>query len=220
MKLRQLAVQHARATLPQKQRGVVMIVALIVLVALTIASIGLLRSVDTSSTISGNLAIKKDLYRQSNIGIQQAQMALNTLRGPDFELPLTDALGSNYYASATQAVDHRGLPQLLVNAALPSSPGTVTGWAGELVVPVPVDSGTGITTSGGYVFRYMAERLCPAGGVPDDTTNPCRIAAGAGTSACETNSTCLTGVGTIYIRLTLRVDGPKNSTSYFQAMLL
>lgn len=202
------------------QRGVVMIVALIVLVALTIASIGLLRSVDTSTTIAGNLGLKKDLYRVSNLGVQQAVARLALIRVGGTELPPNDVAASSYYATSNQSVDDRGLPTTLVNAALPSSPGATTGWPDELVIPVPTDSGKGVTTSGGYVMRYVAERLCPNVGPLDDSTNQCRKAAGAGARTIDGTQQGLPGVGTVYIRLSLRVDGPKNSTSYFQYMLL
>lgn len=202
---------------PKQQRGIVMIVALIVLVGLTIASIGLLRAVDTTSAVTGNLAIKKDLYRQSNIGLQAALATLGPLRVGG-ALPQASNAGARYYATATEvAPDDRGLPQLLVDAPMPTVPGAPTGaWPGEFAVPIPTDAGTGITTSGGYLFRFVAERLCPNPG-PADTT--CRMAAGAGGNASDEAKADKTQ-GTVYIRLTWRVDGPKNSTSYFQAMVL
>lgn len=221
---------HMAARPIRQQRGVVMIVALIVLVALTIASIGLLRSVDTSSTIAGNLGLKKDLYRVSNLGVQYATARLALIRLPSGELPQVDTPNGNYFANSNGQVDDRGLPTTLVNAALPTTPGEAPTPANcnltnpplgtALCIPVPVDSGSGVTTSGGYVMRYVAERLCPNAGPNDDSTNQCRKAAGAGARTIDGTQQGLPGVGTVYIRLSLRVDGPKNSTSYFQYMLL
>ncbi len=224
--LRQRRVVSRGRSTSRQQRGVVMIVALIVLVALTIASIGLLRSVDTSSTVVGNLGIKKDLYRNSTFGFQQATAVLGGLRDATTnELPLGDNSASQYYATANAlAADDRGLPLVLVNAAMPTTPGVATGgvWTGsELAIPIPTNSGTGITSSGGYVFRFVAERLCPSAGIPDETTNQCRMAAGAGAQSGSGSFVLpLKQVGTVYVRVSLRVDGPKNSTSFFQAMLL
>jgi type IV pilus assembly protein PilX len=207
----------------QHQRGIVMIVALVVLIALTIASVGLLRSVDTAGTVASNLGVKKDLYRVSNLGVQRALLNLSTIRVGN-ELPGSDNTGLSYYSTAsnpTLAPDARGIPQNLVNAPMPASPGVGTGWSGEFALPVAVDSGAGVTTSGGYLFRYVAERLCPTNGPSDPALNPCRQATGVGTASPSGSfQPLITQGGTVYIRLTLRVDGPKNSTSYFQAMLL
>jgi type IV pilus assembly protein PilX len=211
-----------RYSSPVRQRGVVMIVALVVLIALTIASVGLLRSVDSASTITGNLGLKKDLYRVSNLGLRRALFVLSGARAANGELQGTDDTTRSYYATASSLpVDARGIPLVLVNLTPPSQPGSSTNWPGELAVGVATDTGTGVTTSGGYLFRYVAERLCPSTGVADDALNPCRKAAGAGAaSGSGSFQPNIAGRGSVYIRLTLRVDGPKNSTSYFQAMLL
>jgi type IV pilus assembly protein PilX len=202
---------------PRSQSGIVLIVALLVLVALTIASLGLLRSVDTTTIATGNLGFKKDIYRQSNRGVQDALNKLVPLRNAQGELPGANFVGPGYYATATQlAQDPRGLPLILVNAPIPSAPGTptLTAGLGEFAVPIGDPSG------GGYLFRYTAERLCPQTGASEPAINPCREAAGAGKSATPTLQRGLPLSGRIYVRLTLRVDGPKNSVSYFQAMVL
>ncbi len=205
---------------PRNQKGIVLIVALLVLVALTIASLGLLRSVDTTTAATGNLGFKKDIYRQSNRGVQDALNKLLIIRSTEGELPYANNIsstGPGYYATATALpVDPRGIPVILLNAPIPTTPGTTTSTAGlgEFAVPVGDPSG------GGYLFRYTTERLCPAAGAPDRSTNLCREAAGAGALAGNTTDSKLGLSGTIYVRLTLRVDGPKNSVSYFQTMVL
>jgi Tfp pilus assembly protein PilX len=42
--------------LPARQRGVMLIIALIVLVAMTMAGIAMMRSVDTATIVAGNIA--------------------------------------------------------------------------------------------------------------------------------------------------------------------
>jgi type IV pilus assembly protein PilX len=201
---------------PRQQKGIVLIVALLVLVALTIASLGLLRSVDTTTAATGNLGFKKDIYRQSNRGVRAALGNLVAVRLPGGELPYVDSASVGYYAAANLPVDPRGIPNILLTAPIPPSPGatTSTPGLGEFVVPI------GDPTGGGYTFRYVAERLCPSTGEPDDAVNACRKAAGAGSNATQTLKRIPGLAGTVYVRLTLRVDGPKNSVSYFQAMLL
>jgi type IV pilus assembly protein PilX len=200
------------------QQGIVLVVALLVLVALTIASLGLLRSVDTTTTATGNLGFKKDIYRQSSVGIFAAMNNLVAIRTSGNELPWSDNTAVGYYATSTALpADDRGIPLILANAAFPSEPGATVSTANVGQSTVPVDTVNG---GGGYVFRYTAERLCPATGEPDDATNPCRKAAGPGLNSSQSLKRYPNLAGTVYIRLTLRVDGPKNSVSYYQAMVL
>jgi Tfp pilus assembly protein PilX len=44
---------------PASERGVVLLVALIILVALTLAGVALIRSVDTANIIAGNLSFRE-----------------------------------------------------------------------------------------------------------------------------------------------------------------
>jgi type IV pilus assembly protein PilX len=204
--------------LPHRQQGIVLIVALLVLVALTIASLGLMRSVDTTTVAASNLGFKKDLYRQSSRGIQDAVNRLVPLRTSKGELPyVNNTSGAGYYATSTQLnPDSRGIPLILVNAPVPTTPGvgTATPGLGEFTVPIGDPSG------GGYVFRYTAERLCPTTGESILNVNPCREASGSGAGGGQSRGPFLDLSGKIYVRLTLRIDGPKNSVSYFQAMIL
>jgi Tfp pilus assembly protein PilX len=65
----QTAISNRRnASPPHKQRGVVLLIALIMLVAMTLAGIGMMRSVDTGSVIAGNLAFKQATLNASDTG--------------------------------------------------------------------------------------------------------------------------------------------------------
>src|ERR687895_391378 len=59
-----------------RQKGVVLFIALIVLVALMLASISLVRSVDTANVIAGNLAFKQASVQAADFGIEVAAAAL------------------------------------------------------------------------------------------------------------------------------------------------
>jgi type IV pilus assembly protein PilX len=210
------SLQKHRQRFPQQQKGIVLIVALLVLVALTIASLGLLRSVDTTTAATGNLGFKKDLYRQSNRGVQSAMAALLVLRTAG-DVPFNSVTSSGYYATTNEnPVDPRGIPLRLLQAPVPATPGVAPTTAGIGRFAVPIGDASG----GGYVFRYTAERLCPNAGEPDDSVNKCRKAAGAGTSSTPSQQKVPPLSGKVFVRLTLRVDGPKNSVSYFQMMVL
>jgi len=61
---------------PRSQRGVILLIALIMLVAMTLAAIGMMRSVDTGSVIAGNMAFKQATLNASDLG---SNVALNAL---------------------------------------------------------------------------------------------------------------------------------------------
>src|SRR4051812_44344510 len=55
-----------------QQRGVVLFIALIVLVAMTLAAIALVRAVDTSTQVAGNIGFKQSTVQSSDMGGEQA----------------------------------------------------------------------------------------------------------------------------------------------------
>src|SRR4030081_2225685 len=61
---------------PARQHGVVLFVALIVMVALSLAAIALIRSVDTTTTVIGNLAFRQASILPANMAVEEAAAAL------------------------------------------------------------------------------------------------------------------------------------------------
>src|SRR4051812_42847814 len=55
-----------------RQAGVVLIIALVVLVAMTLAAVALVRSVDTNNVIAGNLAFQQAATHSADTGIEAA----------------------------------------------------------------------------------------------------------------------------------------------------
>ncbi len=60
--------QHTRA----RQKGVMLLITLIMLVAMTLAAIALVSSVDTSNLVSGNMAFQQTTIDAANLGTDQA----------------------------------------------------------------------------------------------------------------------------------------------------
>src|SRR3984893_18412163 len=104
MKPTRIAIPTGNTASPRRQRGVVLFIALIVMVAMSLAAIALIRSVDTTNAIVGNLAFRMASILPANASIEQAASALF----PDADrasLPhITDAEkqadkpSENYYA--------------------------------------------------------------------------------------------------------------------------
>ena len=60
----------------RRERGVVLFIALLVMVALSLAGVALLRSADTATTVAGNLAFKQSAAAAVDRSIEQAVQAL------------------------------------------------------------------------------------------------------------------------------------------------
>src|SRR5512145_2663075 len=84
-----------RSALRSRARGAVLFIALIVLVAMSLAGIAIMRSVDTATLIAGNLAFKQGTIQSSDNGIEVAYQWLITNRAA---LASTN-LASGYYSA-------------------------------------------------------------------------------------------------------------------------
>src|SRR5664279_2183606 len=64
--------RYEAVTFKRRQNGVVLVIALIVLVAMTLAGIALVRSVDTTNIIAGNLAFQQSATHSGEGGVETA----------------------------------------------------------------------------------------------------------------------------------------------------
>lgn len=192
----------ARANGPRRaQRGLVLFIALIVLVAMTLAGIALMRSVDTALVVAGNMAFKQSTISVADRGTQEAAawlVANSSGQGLHNDNP-----GAGYSASIPP-----GLPE--------PDWFDINSWANSFVV----NSGT--PDAAGNVVRYVVHRLCNAPGNPNST--PCALYFG--TSIAATGGSMAVGApvfqGTpqLYYRVTTRVDGPRDTVSVIQSTVL
>ena len=60
----------------RRQRGIVLIIALVVMVAMALAGVALVRSVDTTTSVVGNLAFRQASILPSNLAVEHAVAAL------------------------------------------------------------------------------------------------------------------------------------------------
>jgi type IV pilus assembly protein PilX len=196
-----------QAALPARQHGVVLFVALIVMVALSLAAIALIRSVDTTTTVIGNLAFRQASILPANMAVEEAAAALfqdadvaRAIRIPnrDSNLP-----AENYFAFWQNTDDARGVPaQLQKRSAFPV--------AGKMLVDASM---SGAQTE----VRYVLERMCVAAAPP--TNANCDLLPPSGPFGTTVGDSSLTLPSVPYYRVTIRVDGPQNTASFVQAML-
>jgi hypothetical protein len=183
-----------------------MFVSLIVMVAMSLAAIALIRSVDTSTTVMGNLAFRLASIQPGNVAVESASAALfrdanltGTARIAD---TTADYSAENYYATRHIGTEdpRTGIPQEL----------QTRGNAGALTKSIT-------DTSTGNRVTYVIERMCTAVGVA--TKNTCDMMPPKQDTG-ETIGDPTTKLPSIpFYRVTVRIDGPQNTTSFIQAML-
>lgn len=193
-------------TLRRAQSGVVLFIALIVMVALSIAGIALIRSVDTGLSVVGNLGFRQASIPPTTWAVENAISTMfEAKKITDLEKP--DAT-YNYFPyryeikNTGKKEDTVGVPYHL-----------------QGVKPDNYPSGFQKTDDGaGNTVRYVIERMCldegPATAANCDMSPPKKSEA---TTNMELQKPEMFRVP--FYRVTIRVDGPNNTTTYAQAML-
>lgn len=188
------------------QRGVVLIIALIVMVSMAVAAIALVRTVDTGLLAAANLAFRQNATMAGDNGLRDA----------------TDKLvGAN---SATLFNNFAGY---WANAQMGGFDPLTYDWTGaNNSVCAPANC---TADAGGNTIRYVIHRLCDTSGNPlsiNCLRAPTSNAGTTGQSAVDyrhlysTSSSAGSGnLGGTYYRVTVRISGPRNTTSYVQAVL-
>ena len=188
----------------RKQGGVVLLITLIVLVVMTLASLALTRSVDTNNMIAGNLAFQQAATQSGQGGIE---VAITWLEANAGTAKLSNAdLANGYVAAGFAWAPAAGQSwDAYWDAALRPAGSVVT---------LPADSA-------GNSVSYTIHRLCNGTGAPGAVGAGCSFdpkqAAGGGDkgpgASAEPNSQAA------YYRITVRIDGPRNTRNYLQAMV-
>lgn len=199
-----------RRVAAKREQGVILFIALIVLVAMSLAGIALMRSVDTNVLVAGNLAFRQGATSAGDWGVETARQYLkNTLTGNPAALD-QDATAAGYYATWQATVDLYGKT---------TTTSDDFNWNNGLLVG---------TDSGGNEVRYVIHRLCEAAGSATSAGANCVRTATEGTAGpgaggtmgvVSYGTTALPPPTTIYYRLTIRVAGPRNTLSFIQAVL-
>lgn len=195
-----------------KQRGVVLFFALISLLAIMLAAVALIRSVDTSTLIAGNLAFKQAATSSGDAGTEAAIDWLrateaangtkNVLSDATHTLNISNA-ASGYYSNIDPALD------LFADAT----------WD-AITIPAATDSSSN-------TIQYVIQRACRIPNVAVGAAG-CLYSGAAQDSngqeiplpqdVCDGPGCPVAGQSTM-IRITSRVKGPKNTVSYVQAFV-
>jgi Tfp pilus assembly protein PilX len=182
------------------QRGVVLFIALVVLVAMTMVGLAVMRASGGSTLMAGNLSFRQNATISGDLGIEAARAWL-VGQGP---VTLENNITPNgYYATWEKTFNPVALP--------------LSGWH---------DPGLPADAAGNRV-RYVIHRMCALAGaitLPAAPPNQeCVTLADPGKSGSKGGvaygERALTGTSQPYYRITARIDGPKNTVSFVQAMV-
>jgi len=183
-----------------RHRGAVLFIALIVLVAMSLAGIALIRRVDTANLIAGNLAFKQNATHGGDWGAEEARTWLSA------------QLATNLYADVPGRYSAAMQTGLDFTGTDPSRPDF--DWSANAFGP--------LTDPAGNEVRYVIHRMCDLAGNPS-SVNCVRTSLGGtvgGTQGGATyGSAALPSTSQIYYRITARVTGPRNTVSYVQVMV-
>ncbi|GAA4031307.1 hypothetical protein [Actimicrobium antarcticum] len=195
--------RHRPLRLPSRQKGVIVLFTLLAVVLLLIASVALVRSLDTSLTLAGNMAFKRDLVNQSERGVATVMSSLQVGGALTSETTRQNNLLANNYSASTLASDSHGIPAILVSDAA----WTAAGMDGDDIT----DATAGVTV------RYVIDRLCTSAG-PSSTVN-CAISALGQDKAGTVHIRRAGGNSLPVYRISVRVTGPRNTQTYVQSTI-
>lgn len=204
----------------QAQRGVVLFIALIVIVAMALAGLALVRSIDTNVIVAGNIAFKQAATNAADQGVEAARTWLMANKATLSDDQVTSG-SSAYYSNWQNTTDLTG------NDPAKSD----FNWNAN-ALQVTADDGAGNRV------RYVIHRLCQDSNTTTASTSCVKVASTSGGGASSSGDysgrrgyeggsgaggggggTLSLNNGIVYYRITVRVDGPRNTTSYVQALM-
>lgn len=181
------------------QRGVVLLFAMIALVVLLIGSIALMRSMNTSLFTTGNFGFKRDLTNQ---GERAMALVLATVQGGALatEAAREATSAANNYSASILPTNGEGLPLALLSDAAFAAVGV---------------NGNDIAAADmGVTVRYVIDRLCATAGPA--SADSCSIASAPPQGESAGSPTPEPPMQFVY-RVSIRVDGPRRTQSFFQS---
>lgn len=193
----------------KRERGISLLIALIVLMAMTLSAVGLMRSVFTSNRIAGNLSFQQAATQSADIGIETAVAWLEA-----------NSAGATLFNHIDIDL---GAGRPIGYFAVRQDPGPDQSWeqywsmtlaASNRVNTLPPDAA-------GNTVQFVIQRMCADTGDPT-TGIGCSVVPA--TVGAEGNSHGVGVVGLLssgqsYFRITSRVTGPRNTVSFVQAVV-
>ncbi len=199
-----------RLHMPSRQKGVVLLITLIMLVAMTLAAIAMMRSVDTTNMVAGNLAFQQSAFHAGDMGTEQAIAYLYTVYPNRKCGTVATTLCPAGYQSFRQVA---------------AEPPAVDSWDRFWDSRVGAPGVVALTNlPSGYSGAFVIEAMCDTPGQKNcyTATTSTTITVPQGQDIGGTNrdlSKQTVSATVIYYRITTRVEGPRNSVGYVQVVV-
>ena len=200
------------------QQGVVLFIAMIALVVMSLAGVALIRSVDTNSLITGNLSFKQTSITSASFGVESFTNSLGQrLKGDTYAQ--NDDRPNGYYSSCTNNVTQK---TTTCDGALLTDAATWKAGSTSKLADIPTLLSPGKDAFGNTI-EYIVERMCTQVGAASKSY--CLVATRTieGDSKVVLNQTIvgapLKDSDLPVYRVTVKVTGPKNTTSFVQAFI-
>lgn len=180
------------------QRGAVLMVVLVAMIAMMVSVIALSRSMDTHHLVAGNLAFRNATLHSSDAGVRGGVAFLESTVGtPRLN---TTAEDDGYYAVLVEP-----------------------DWDDETFWAQCSGCTVAASDAAGNRIQYVVHRMCSAQGNPSAAGNSCSTLTAAPTAAnggsFSADAFNFAGVAQNYYRISVRVLGPRNTSTLVQTFV-
>ena len=195
------------ARLPARQQGVVLLIALIVLIAMSLIGISMIRQGSSAQMIVGNLAFKEGTNAAADFGVEAARNWLQSGTPPNTSTKKwlqSASLGtSNKRNPDTLFTNNEDGSYVANGLSVPFDPTTFNWDPFE-------DDATGVA--------YVIHRLCKNANEVTGS-NECIVATDTSSKGGTSYGEAAIPELQPYYRISVRVRGPRNVTTYVQALM-
>lgn len=226
-----------------RQNGMTLMIVLIALVSLSLASLALIRSIDTGTLVMGNLGFKQATTAQADSSVEAA---MTWISGKINAAP-TDLYDSRcasgcatadtttaYYATSLDALDISGHSSSTTRAIVDWENNGCS-YASSGTYASCLKASPTVTTNG-FQTNYVVARMCKTTGDPNASANNCAQPTTVGASNKQINkgemkygmTTMLRTAGggsgsssasLLMFRVIVRAKGPRNTVSYTETYI-
>jgi len=213
-------IQPSRRRMRVRQSGLVLIFTIILLVAMSLAALGLMRSILASNQVAGNLAFQQAAMQAADVGTQTAMAWLDqqarALVSSGGQLVAANRLDHNIAKSSIAPIEP------IAYQAVRSDPTNNQNWEAfwiaqrdaNMVNELPVNEA-------GFKVSYLIQRLCTSTGKKEKVGSNCEMTPYKqwDTRGSQSAGNLIPAAREALFRITVRVEGPRNSVSFTQTVV-
>lgn len=206
------------------QRGMSLIFALLALVALSMGAVALIRSVDTSGMVLGNLGFKQDATASTERATEDAIVFLQNVPDRTKNSGADNGGSAGYYASSTDTLDPTGQGSEATRVLIDWEADECK-YASSATSDQCTLGARNVSSDGDQRIDYVIFRLCRQTGAMAEG-NPCITPADASGGSSTKRGKLdygdyarFVGSPDAYYRIIVRAVGARNTVSYTETII-